>query len=170
MVPPHANVDWSTLGILLYNYWMLSAGILGLIAWLYRTRIVRQTRRFFDAIRSARQQSVRVEELTAQRDEAQAKADDWRRRFGEIDERYAALGTEYKRLGDDIVEFKRRMTTAEELVRMLRDDRNELIDFSRLLIGQLFTIGHAADYPIPALKSIITVPGPPLPPYPEATA
>jgi hypothetical protein len=166
----HAQVDWSKVGSEIYSYWFVGASFAGFVAWLYRSRIGRQARRFTDALRSAAHQVRKIESLTDSLTAARAQADDWRARFGEMEERYKALQAEILRLGEDMHEFRKRMTTAEMLVRVLTHDRDELIDFSRLLIGQLYTGGHTPDYPTPALSSMVDVPGPPLPPYPEVKA
>ena len=161
---PHTQIDWSSLGSVLYNYWTIFVAITAITGWLLRQPITRQLRRFIGALRSAHQQSRKIQTLENALANSDQKAVDWQTRFHEMEERYEALKAEFTRFGEDMAEIRKRMTTAEDLVRMLSADRDALIDFSRLLVGQLYTAGHMPDYPTPALQSILSVPGPPLPP------
>jgi len=168
-MPPHA-INWAGTSQVLANYWGVGAGILGVLAWLVHTHVAHRVHLFVDGLRSAHTLSLKIETLSAQLEEAEDKADDWQQRFTEVERRYDALNIEWHRLGEDIRDLHKRMTTAESNIHQLRHDRDALIDYSRLLIGQMFQAGLTPDCRPPALKSIITIPGPPLPPYPGAEA
>ena len=85
---------------------------------------------------------------------------DWQARFDDLEGRYEAMRTEFDRFAEDMKRVRHDLTTTEELNRMLADDRDALITHTRLLVGQLYANKLAPDYPVPALKSMIAVPGP----------
>lgn len=161
------QIDWSKVGAEVYDYWYVCIGLATVIGLTFRSRIWYQLRRFMDAMRSAEHSLRKIDSLTARLNDARSQAEDWRQRFSEMFARYEALQSEIARLGEDMHDFHKRMTTAEVLVRILTQDRDALIDHTRLLIGQIFQSGGTPSYPTPPLKSMVDVPGPPLPPYPE---
>jgi hypothetical protein len=158
---PHAHIDWPAIGQALSNYWTFGAGFLAFCAWFFRSPIARRWRTTINALRSAHEQSVKIEHLGNQLIEERAAKDDWRDRFTEMQQRYDAIHSEFERLGSDMAEFAKRMTTAEDLVRMLHRDRDKLIDLARSLVGQIVISGGAPANKMPLLESIIAVPGPP---------
>lgn len=160
-IPP--NLDWSVLGQAIYAYWFITLSVIGAAGVLFRSPIARGASRFISALKSAKYQIKRIESLSESLAAARSQAEDWRSRFSEMEARYEALQAELTRLGDDMHGFLKRMTTDEMLVRVLTKDRDALIDYSRLLIGQMFQAGLKADYEPPSLSSMVEVPGTSLP-------
>ena len=162
-MPHSTSFDFLKLGQALYNIQIIFFFVTGIVLWFLRTKIGRIFRRAALALKRSTAQSAVIDGLMAKlRDSEQARID-WQSRFDELEARYEALGTEYRRLGVDIQAIRQRMTTAEELALMLHADRDALITHTRLLVGQLYANQLKPDYPTPSLKSMVAVPGPPRP-------
>lgn len=166
-------------GQAMYEYWIVGPGVAVILGIALRSRIARQWQRMMLALRHTKSLVHANESLVAQLRESEARADDWRERFEDLERRYEAFKDEVEHrheefrrkaeaLGEEMAELGKRMTSAEKKVELLRLDRDDLVTHSRLLTGQMVTAGMQPDYPAPALRSIIAVPSPTHPPDPGA--
>ena len=162
-------------GQALYDYWLVGPGVGVLAALAFRSRIARQWQRMMLALRHTKSLMRANDSLVVQLKEAEARADDWRERFEDLERRYEAFKDEVEHrheefrrkaeaLGEEMAELGKRMTSAEKKVELLRMDRDDLVTHSRLLTGQMVTAGMQPDYQAPALRSIIAVPSATHPP------
>lgn len=155
MLPPHLiniNSVQSICGVI--------GAIATLIGALNRHRIARHVRHLFSSFKKTAHLVTEVETLTERLASAEERNVEWAAAFENVDNLRLAISEQLERLKIEIDEIRKRLSAKDELNHLLQSDRDALLTWGRLLVGQMHASKILPDYPAPPLRSVVAVPVP----------
>lgn len=133
-------------------------GVLAITAAFMRHKIVKHFKRFISAIRKTSELVTANETLAVQLAEAEQKNIEWESAFDNVDKLRIAISQQLERLRTEIDEIRSRLSAKDALIGLLQSDRDQLLTWGRLLVGQLHAHKLDPEYPSPSLRSIVAIP------------
>lgn len=136
----------------------MASGALVLLAAFNRHRIVKHFKRIISALRKTSALVTENEALAEQLAESEQKNIEWESAFDNVDKLRIAISQQLEHLRTEIDEIRSRLSAKDALIGLLQSDRDALLTWGRLLIGQLHAHKLDPEYPSPSLRSIVAIP------------
>lgn len=131
-----------------------------LIAALNRHGIAKHVRRVVTSLRKTADLVSENETLTERLADAEERNVQWEQALDNVESLRRALSDQIDRLKDEIEDIRKRMTAKDDLNHLLQCDRDALLTWGRLLVGQMHASKITPDYPAPPLRSVVAIPIP----------
>jgi hypothetical protein len=151
---PHHFVDLGSVSSLV----AIGTTIVAIVAALNRQRLYRHLKRLGSSLHKTSRIVSENEHLTELLEDSEQRNIEWAAAFQNVDNLRQAISDQLERLTLEIAELRKFLSAQESLIHLLQLDRDALLTWGRLLVGQLFTDGKLPAYTAPSLQSIITHP------------
>jgi predicted nuclease with TOPRIM domain len=142
---------------------LIISTVFAFLVALNRHRIARHYRRLVTSFRATAKLVSDNEQLAEKLVSAEQRNIEWAEQFENVDRLRIAISEQLDRLKAEIDDVRKRLSTKDDLIDLLKGDRDSLLTSYRLLIGQMHANRLAPDYSAPALRSLSALPGPDLP-------
>jgi regulator of replication initiation timing len=130
------------------------------LAAFNRNRIAKHIRRVFGSFRKTVELVKENEMLTERLSDAEERNVQWEQALENVESLRRALSEQIDRLRIEIEDIRKRMSAKDDLNHLLQCDRDALLTWGRLLVGQMHASKITPDYPSPPLRSVVAIPVP----------
>lgn len=133
------------------------------LAAFNRHGIAKHVKRVFGSFRKTVELVKENEMLTERLANAEERNVQWEQALDNAEDLRRAIGEQLDRLRIEIEDIRKRLSAKDDLNHLLQCDRDALLTWGRLLVGQMHASKISPDYPAPPLRSVVAIPVPEVP-------